>query len=666
MKSRSSPYLPAALLLCLLISAKSTLAAADDWKPIDSAQLALKSSIVEKDADAEALFWEVRIVDVPHGDLLLDHYLRVKVFTEHGRELQSRIDLPFGNIFGEQIKIQNVAARTIKADGSIVEVNEQDIFDRTIIKTNGLTMKARSFALPAVERGCIIEYRWREVRVNRDANYIRIDFQRDIPVQRVQYRVKPRQKYDGQTFSSITLRGRSTSTWVKEKDGFFSIVMDNMPAVHEEPYMPPENQIKTWMLIYYQRWVIEPDPEQYWLEAGKYFYEATKSLIAVNDEIKQLSATLTAGAKSDEQKVERLFEYCRNKIKNLSHNFEILTSEERARLSENAAPADTLRRGAGDAGDIDRLFAALANASGFEARIVLMPDRGNLFFDKSLPNLYFIRPASIGVKIGSAWNFFNPGSYLPLGMLEWQREGQQVLITDPKEPVWVNTPLSPYQKSLARRKAKLKLTDDGTLEGDARIELTGHLAIQDKESLDKDTEAQRDEWLRQSVKTRISTAELWAIKIENVTDPANPLTLSYHVRVPGYAQRTGKRLFVHPAFFQHGLSPLFSSSTRQYSIYFHYPWSEDDQVEIELPEGYVLDNTQPPESFANGRLSEYKVTLTTSSDSNALIYKRSFYFGAGGSILFPVENYQPLKNYFDLMHKQDNHTVALKQTATSQ
>jgi hypothetical protein len=30
-----------------------------------------------------------------------------------------------------------------------------------------------------------------------------------------------------------------------------------------------------------------------------------------------------------------------------------------------------------------------------------------------------------------------------------------------------------------------------------------------------------------------------------------------------------------------------------------------------------------------------------------------------------VEAYGPLKNYFEMMHKQDNHTIALKQVATN-
>src|SRR6476619_1546336 len=137
------------------------------------------------------LFWEVRMDDNPEGDLIFTHYLRVKVFTERGRESQSKIDLLYGKLYGSEIKISDIAGRTIKPDGSIVELKKEDIFDRTVVKTSGLKYKARSFAMPAVEPGCIIEYRWREVWVNTDANNVRLQFQRDIPVQRVQYLIKP-------------------------------------------------------------------------------------------------------------------------------------------------------------------------------------------------------------------------------------------------------------------------------------------------------------------------------------------------------------------------------------------------------------------------------------------------------------------------------------------
>ena len=664
MKTNPPFFLLLGLFLCLLSPPVTIRAASEDWKPVDPAHLALKSSTVEKDADAEAIFWEVRIDDNPEGDLIFNHYIRVKVFTERGRESQSKIDLPFGNLYGGETKIKDIAARTIKTDGSIVELKKEDIFERTIVKVSGLKVKARSFAMPAVEPGCIIEYRWREVRVNRDANFIRLQFQRDIPVERVQYFVKP-MDYPGATFNSITMHGHS-APWVKEKNGYYSTTMTDMPAVHEESRMPPEDEIKTWMLVYYQRASATADPEKYWLEIAKTFYEASKSLMKANDEIKQLAGTLTADAKNDDEKLQRLFEFCRTKIKNTSNDASGLTPDERAKLKENKNPSDTLKRGMGNGADVDLLFAALANASGLDARIVLAPDRGDIFFNKGIPNSYFINPQNVAVNVGGTWKFFNPGyNYVPFGMLRWQEEGEPALITDSKQPVWVMTPMSPPEKSNVKRNAKFKLSDDGMLEGDVSLEFTGHFAIEKKEEMDEQSDTEREESLKTDLKDQMSAAEITNIKIENVTDHVKPLIYSYHVRFPGYAQRTGKRLFLQPAFFQHGMAPLFATTGRKYPVYFHYPWSESDRVEIALPSGYKLDNAESPAPFSSGAISEYKPNLAITSDGKTLIYNRSFFFGGGGSILFPVESYGPVKNYFDTLHKQDNHTVALKLAATT-
>lgn len=667
MKIHPPSHLPLGLLLCLIaVTAVPAWAAGDDWKPIDPAHLSLKNSTVEKEADAEAIFWEVKIDDNPDGNLIFNHYIRVKVFTERGRESQSKIDIIYGKIFGAEIKINDIAARTIKADGTIVELNKKDIFDRTVAKANGLKYKARSFAMPAVEPGCIIEYRWREVRVNDNANYIRLQFQRDIPVQRVQYLIKPYQ-YEGMGFNSITLHGES-SGWKKEKNGFYSTVMTNMPAIHEESRMPPDDEVKTWMLVFYQMLTDDrSNAEKYWIETGKKKYENTKSLIKPNDEVKKMAATLVADAKTDDEKLERLFEFCRTKIKNASFSSSGLTADERAKLKENKNPSDTLKRGVGTSGDIDTLFAALANASGFDARIVWSPDRGDLFFDKRTPNEYFVRPMNIGVNVGGTWKFFNPGySYIPFGMLRWQEEGQPALISDPKQPIWVETPMSKPDKSLVKRNAKLKLSDDGTLEGEVRIEYTGHFAIERKLDLDDKSETEREESLKEEFKEQMSAAEISAIKIENASDHNKPLIFSYHVRFPNYAQRTGKRLFIQPAFFQHGRDPLFATTARKYPIYFHYPWSEQDYVDIELPKGYALDNADSPHPFGSGDISKYEISISAATDGSQLIYKRNFFFGGKNSILFPVDAYGAIKNYFDMMHKQDNHSIALKQAATNQ
>src|SRR6185436_2039358 len=159
--------------------------------------------------------------------------------------------------------------------------------------------------------------------------------------------------------------------------------------------------------------------------------------------------------------------------------------------------------------------------------------------------------------VGDGWQFFSPAEmYTSFGMLGWPEQNQEALITDAKEPIWGKTGLASPDKSVEKRTGKFRLLDDGTLEGDVRIEYTGQLDFEQKEYNDDDSPTQREETLRNLVKAQMSTAEVSEIHIENVTDPLKPFTYAYHVRVPGYAQRTGKRLFLQPSYFEHGQAEL--------------------------------------------------------------------------------------------------------------
>jgi hypothetical protein len=197
------------------------------------------------------------------------------------------------------------------------------------------------------------------------------------------------------------------------------------------------------------------------------------------------------------------------------------------------------------------------------------------------------------------------------------------------------------------------------------MEYTGQLAWERKEYNDDDSPTEREDTLRNMVKARMDTAEVTNIQVENVQDPVKPFVYEFHISVPAYAQRTGKRLFVQPAFFERGVSALFNASTRQNNVYFHYPWSEEDEVTIELPAGFTLDNADAPAPFQSTNISSYRVTIEASKDQRTLLYKRSFFFGGNDAILFPVGGYDLLRNYFDKLYKADNHTITLKQNAAT-
>jgi hypothetical protein len=588
--------------------------------------------------------------------LSLKHYVRIKVFNERGRDSQSKVELPY---YGNH-QIKDIAARVVKPDGTIVELKKDDVFDRTVVKVSGLKVKVKSFALPSVEPGSIVEYRWREWHPGGSADGLRLSYQREIPVRQVSYFIRP---FMGMRYRPVNM---GDARFEKDKDGFSRLTMTNMPAFREEPRMPPEDSVRSWVFLYYSD-DKKMDSEQYWKDAGKKYYEALKDQIKPNDEVKAAIAGIVGDAKTDAEKLQRIYDFCRTKIKNVTDDASGLSPDERAKLKDNKSPSDTLKRGQGTGSDIDFLFAALARAAGFDARVALSGNNDDFFFDRTFMHYSFLGSFFVAVKAGDAWQFFSPAeTYAPYGMLGWSEEGQDVLVTDAKEPIWVRGLVPGPEKSVERRTGKFKLSEDGTLEGDVKIEYTGHLADEKKEYNDDDSPAEREKTVVDAWKARMG-AEITDLKIENVTDPVKPFVYTFHVRVPAYATRTGKRLFLQPAFFQKGLSPLFPTTERRHEVYFHYPWSEEDRVEITFPEGFALDNAESPGGFSGGDLSKYEPTAGITKDGHTLVYTRKFYFGKGGdnTLRFPVNTYPTLKQYFDEVSKHDGHTIALKQGAAT-
>lgn len=668
-----SPYFLALVLVfvCSLCVARAGAVTGDnDWRPVTPEEIAMKTAKVEADADAEAIFWEVRIDDSSDDNLSMHHYVRVKIFTERGREKYSKFDITFT----KGMKIKDIAARVIKPDGSTVEIAKQDIFEREIVKANRVKVKAKSFAIPSLEPGVIVEYRYREVINDAGASGMRLKFQRDIPVQRLSYYYKPynKKKPNYQTFNFTETK------FVESEKGFWVATRADVPALKEEPHMPPDDQIVPWVLLQTVRLnyevsgfsvtftVKDPgNPVSYWGSVGRDKSYLAKFMNKPDKEVKKVAAEVVGSAQTDDEKLRKLYEFCQAQIHNTSYDTS-LTDEQRKKLPKIESVGTVLKHKKASGQFVDLLFGALASSLGYETRVAFSSDRSEIFFKPDMTNESFIHPAAIAVKVGERWRFFNPGlKFLPYGMLVWYEEDVWALLVGDGEYAWTRIPLTAPEKSLERRTAKLKLLEDGTLEGEVKIEYTGHSALTYRLENYEESDNNRQENLKADIKRRLPTADVSNLAIENLMDGNKPLVHSFTVRVPQYAQKTGKRLFLQPSFFEYGEPSLFSSASRKYEVYFHYPWSQDDQIEIELPPGYALDNAERPAPFGAQQITQYKVSLGITKDQKKLVMRREFFFGGGGNIVFPAASYNQLKALFDLLHKNDEHTITLKQAAAS-
>lgn len=637
------------------------------WLPITPAEQQLKQAKVEPDAGAEVLQWRVHVVDELLGsnrDLqrVFYHYIRLKIFNEKGTEKAATIDLTYG----DRLNIIEVAGRTVKPDGSIVELDKKAVYKRDIVRASGRTVKAVSFAMPGVEPGAIVEYRWKEAQDDNRIKYLRLNFQREFPVERVTYFIKPLpDDIIGGMRMYLNPFQCTTSPLKLENDGYNSTYVENVPAQRDEPYTPSEPNLAPWALVHYQEGD-RRDPDKYWNDLGKKSYKELKDAARANDEIKSAAATATQSAKNDEEKTAALIEIVRQRVRSVFDDS--VTEAEREKFFKSR-PKDRLRTapeilksGLGTANEMNVVVAALAQQAGLEARPAMVADRNEqLFHPKYTVDDYYLDNIDLAVKVNGAWKVYDVSTrLLPPGMISWREEGVFALITDPKTSTFIQTPQSSPEASTESRTAKLTLTEEGTLEGDVEETYSGHRGEDFRLQIVRKSKAQQDQWLQDRVTRIFPDAKVTMVKLENVDDPVKPLRATYHLEAENFAQVTGKRILFQPNAFRRGQVSPFSASSRRSIIEFPYGWKEVDQVTLQLPMGWKLDNADNPGSFQFGKPGSYTMKMTISK-SNELVLNRDLTFGSEGMINFGTESYPSLKKIFDEIQLRDRHTLSMKE-----
>src|SRR5438477_1059050 len=142
---------PVAVRLALTLLAYATLSAAD-WRAVTEAELTEKAPRIDPGADAEAIFWDIKIDDnADDGTFhpVMHHYIRIKIFTDRGLEKYATVEIPQ---FGKR-HVSDIAGRTIKRNGGFVELKKDAIFERELVKVKGLKARAKAFTMPNVEVG---------------------------------------------------------------------------------------------------------------------------------------------------------------------------------------------------------------------------------------------------------------------------------------------------------------------------------------------------------------------------------------------------------------------------------------------------------------------------------------------------------------------------------
>jgi hypothetical protein len=646
------------LLGCVLSLARGPVAGAAKWDPIDPKDLAATTPVVEKDADAEALLWDVRVTDEMNGRSLqtvFSHHLQIKIFTDRGREAQSRVDLPHVG----SARIQDLEARTIRRDGSIVELKKADVFERTVAKAGGFKVQATSFALPSVETGGIVEFRWSEVHPGRITQNLRLAFSRDIPVRFARYRLA---SVSGAVLGMQGQAFQTDPTLKLTRDKNYTVVsMENVRADRDEPHAPSDWDLRPWMLIYFD-FVHPKDPDEYWLERGRGLAAGFGQDVSPSSAVSRAVESLSLSAVSLDQKLAAIVAFCRTKLKRV--DVDTATEADRKGFNGNKSATEALAAGRGTAGDVIGLFLEMAHAAGLDARLARVPSRNDVTFDRTLMVNQLLWNLIVAVRDGDRWLFLDPtNDHATDGHLAWAQELVPALVGDKDKLVWATTPAAPPEWSLSSRIATLRLSEDGTLEGDLTTEYGGHVGAALRETFDQLAPAERETSFKEALASRLPGAEVTEVSFGSIADPEKPYTARCHVKVAGYAQRTGSRLFIQPAVFEKGIPPEFPAAQRRHPIAFEYAWKDVDRVQIELPAGYRLESPGAPDPIVFGSFGRYAMSVAESADGHTVTITRESFIGGGQRLTYPANAYASVKQFFDGVAKADARALTLRKAA---
>lgn len=620
---------------------------ADDWLPIAPEDLKMTSDPQAPGAPAIFLYRQVDRDDTREGTEI--NYARIKILTEEGRKY-ANIEIPF---FKGQGTIHNIKARTIRPDGTIVPFDGK-VYEKTIVKAKGVKYLAKTFTLPDVQVGSIIDYRY---TLDLERGYVfdsHWTLSEELFTKKARFSLKPNSDFGVRWSWPVGLPEGTQPP--KEERGVIRLESNNIPAFQVEDFMPPEDTLKFRVEFVYQYGSPEKDPEKFWKHEGKKRNGELESFINKRGALEAAVAQTVSPSDPPEVKLQKLYARVQQ-IRNTSFERAKTEQEEKRDKQKDVDNAEeVLRAGAGYGRQINYLLIGLARAAGLEAYSVHISTRNRYFFNPRLMNARQLNDDVVLVNLNGKEIYLDPGTaFTPYGLLPWAETAVQGLKLDKDGGTWVRTSLPESSAAKIERKADLKLTDTGDLEGTLTVTYSGLDALRLRLEERLEDEAHHKATLEDAVRESIPSAievELTNKPEWNSSSPA--LVAQFNLKIPGWASAAGRRALLPISLFGSDEKHLFEHANRIHPVYFHYPYQKTDDVAIVLPLGWSTGSVPQP---INEDTKAVAYILKAEDNKGSLHIARKL---RSELMAVDVKNYPILRDFFQMVRTGDEQQVILQ------
>ena len=645
------------VLLILFVGRPARVLAGDGFPPISPEELKMTSEPLAPGAPAIILYRQVDRDDnihTPHED----NHVRIKILTEEGRKYAD-LEIPFVK-GGYDVSL--VRARTIRPDGSVVEFDGK-VFEKPIEKSRQLKYMAKTLTLPDVQVGCIIEYsfsyEFKEYTLF-DSHWI---LSQDLFTKNAKFSLKPYTSDFPSYYVRWSWHDLPPGTGQPQQaNHLIWLEAHNIPAFQTEDYMPPEDELKSRVDFIYSEEVFEPNPDKYWKKVGKQLNGQVEGFVGKKKAMEDAVAQIVSPNDPPEVKLQKIYDRVQQ-LRNTSYEIQKTEQEERReKEKEPANVGEVLQRGYASGTNLTWLFLGLVRAAGFDAYGAYVSDRSHYFFSASLMDRSRLNSNVVLVKLNGKDLYFDPGAaFTPFGLLEWSETGVTGLRLDKDGGSWIQSMLPESADSQVNRKAKLKLSETGDLEGNLTVTFTGLEAMNRRVEERHSDETERKKYLEDEVKGYVPVAA--ELELTNQPDwkgSSTPLVAEFTLKIPGWVGGAGHRALMPTGIFSAAEKGMFEHSDRIHPVYFAFPFERVDDVTIDLPAGWQVQSLPKPQN-EDGHVMAYESNVEKGTGS--LHLSRKFWVDI---LMLEPKYYPALRNFFQVVRSGDEEQIVLQPgTATA-
>jgi hypothetical protein len=563
----------------------------------------LLESVYKKDSTAKAvfLFDQGETIFDGYNGSTMKRYTRIKLYKKDA--------FGYGNvtIYNSVGNINQIKAITHHYDHVQNRIVSTEMAGSAILKTrfNKWTDKI-TFTLPNLSEGAIIEYAYTN---KMDRGYIPSwNFQYPVPVEYSEY-----------LLSAVTARYESYLMGMvyppkytpKYKGVYARWVMQDIPALKQEPFMPHERIYRASIHFY--------PPRDGWNDEISELYDSQDfwQVIQGHPYLKKTAEEIARGLTTEQDKIKAICYYVKNQIE-WNGNFDFLADH----------PKDVLERKKGTSGDINLLLGSLLKKAGFDVAMVLISTRGNGFVDRQYPsasqfnNVICMVQGSTDTLLVDGTDKMLPYNVLPSACLNYDG-----LMLSSTQNGWIT--FGPNAKRKYTAQANVELTDEGDLKGKLSILKEGYAAHSARRAFSKVTKEEYIKDFSTEHQVEVVASSVQADEMDK------PFTENYDIMISGKATVNGDHIYLNPFIFFQMESNPFMAESRTYPIDFGLAEERVFVGTIKIPQGYVVDEMPASKIFnLPGNAARYivdcqqrqgQIVVTTKLQRNKLIFKPNEY-----------------------------------------